>query len=218
MTTRNDDLAQALGLVQIGTALCHEAIDGLDEAAYDASSLLSGWTRKHLVAHLATNAEAVGRLLHWARTGERTPMYSSPEQRTADIDAGSRRSGRQLAAWFDRSASALSYGLTAMTPTDWNSEVVTARGRAVPASEAPWMRARELLVHAVDLGTGTGFADLPEPFLTRLRQEILAHRAGEDVPDLVGPLPELTAHLAGRPSSGVRTAAGAPAPTLTPWL
>ena len=48
---------------------------------------LPGWTRKHLVAHLAGNAEALLRLLHWAGTGERTPMYTSPEQRNADIES-----------------------------------------------------------------------------------------------------------------------------------
>lgn len=216
MTTT--DLSSVLGLVNTGTALCRNAVTGFDEAAYDAPSLLPGWTRKHLVAHLAANAEAVGRLLHWARTGERTPMYSSTEQRNADIEAGARRSGAALTAWFDQSATALSGTLAAMRPEQWSRGVVTAQGRTVPASETPWMRSREVLVHAVDLGTGLGFADLPESFLTRLRDEILARRAGEDLPELVGPLPEVTAHLAGRASSEVRTADGRPAPALSAWL
>lgn len=218
MTTATADLPLLLGFVQTGTRLCSDAIAGFDEAAYDAPSLLPGWTRKHLVAHLAANAEAVGRLLHWARTGERTPMYSSPEQRDADIEAGSRRSGEELTAWFDESASALSRALAGMAPEQWSREVVTAQGRTVPASETPWMRSREVLVHAVDLGTGLEFADLPEAFLVRLRDEILARRAGEDLPDLVGPLPEVTACLAGRRSSGVSTVDGGPAPTLGRWL
>lgn len=218
MTTTTPDLPSVLGLVETGTALCRDEITGLDEAAYEAPSLLPGWSRKHLVAHLAANAEAVGRLLHWARTGERTPMYSSPEQRNADIEAGARRSGAALTAWFDQSATTLSGALAAMGPEQWSREVVTAQGRTVPASETPWMRSREVLVHAVDLGTGLAFADLPESFLTRLRDEILARRAGDGAPELIGPLPEVTAHLAGRASSGVRTVDGRPAPALSPWL
>lgn len=218
MTTATADLPSVLGFVQTGTALCRDAITDLDEAAYEAPCLLPGWTRKHLVAHLAANAEAVGRLLHWARTGERTPMYSSPEQRNADIEAGARRSGEQLTSWFDESATALWRALAGMEPEQWSREVVTAQGRTVPASETPWMRSREVLVHAVDLGTGLRFADLPEAFLTRLRDEILERRVGEELPGLVGPLPEVTAYLAGRPWSGVRTADGASAPTPARWL
>ena len=49
---------------------------------------LPGWTRRHLVAHVAANAEALGNLVHWAATGIPTPMYSSPEARAAGIDRG----------------------------------------------------------------------------------------------------------------------------------
>lgn len=214
MTTATADPPLLLGFVQTGTRLCSDAIWGFDEAAYDAPSLLPGWTRKHLVAHLAANAEAVGRLLQWTRTGVRTPMYSSPEQRDADIEAGARRSGEEPTAWFDAAATALSHALAGMGPEQWSHEVVTAKGRTLPASETPWTRSREVLVHAVGLGTGLEFADLPEAFLTRLRDKILTRRTGEGRPDLVGPQPALTAYLAGRPASGLRTADGGPAPTL----
>lgn len=60
----------------------------------------------------------------------------------------------------------------------WQAEVVTAQGRAVPAAETPWMRSREMLVHAVDLGTGLAFADLPDAFLAALRADIADVVAG----------------------------------------
>ena len=40
-------------------------------------SLLPGWTRAHVLAHVAGNADALVNLLTWARTGEETPMYAS---------------------------------------------------------------------------------------------------------------------------------------------
>ena len=74
------------------------------------ASGLPGWTRRHVAAHLAANADAVGNLVHWAATGERTPMYSSPEQRAADIERGSTPHGDELRAWFDASAARLCRG------------------------------------------------------------------------------------------------------------
>ncbi|MBI4940318.1 MAG: maleylpyruvate isomerase family mycothiol-dependent enzyme [Actinobacteria bacterium] len=214
------DLGATLSFVTTGTKLCADAVAGLDEAGFAAPSALPGWTRKHLVTHLAANAEALLRLLHWATTGERTPMYSSPEQRNADIEAGAQRPGTDLARWFTTSAARLDEALTAMPADAWAAEVVTAQGRTVPASEIPWMRAREVLVHAVDLATGVTFADLPDAFLSALGDEIRAKRAaaGEQVDGLVGSLPAVTAHLAGRGTSGVTTQDGAPARAPSPWL
>jgi maleylpyruvate isomerase len=209
-----------LGFVAAGTRLCADAVAGLDDAAFAAPSALPGWTRKHLVTHLAANAEALMRLLHWATTGDRTPMYSSPEQRNADIEAGALRPGADLAHWFTTAAAQLDEAFAAMPEAAWAAEVVTAQGRTVPASQVPWMRAREVLVHAVDLATGVTFADLPEHFLVALGDEIRAKRAaaGESALEVAGSLADVTAWLAGRGTSGVTTPDGAPASALSPWL
>jgi len=214
------DLPTTLRFAATGTRLCADAVAGLDEAGYAAPTGLPDWSRKHLVAHLAANAEALIRLLHWARTGERTPMYSSREQRTSDIAAGALRSGAQLGAWYTTSAHALDEALSAMPPGAWEAEVVTAQGRTVPASHVPWMRAREVLVHAVDFRTGLTFADLPQDFLSALIAEIRAKRAGagERVPELVGSLADVAGYLSGRGTSGVTTPDGGAPPALTPWL
>lgn len=201
-----------------GTELCRKAIAGLDEDSLAAPSRLTGWTRKHLVAHLAANAEAIGRLVAWARTGQEQRMYSSPEQRNADIAAGAGLPGRELTAWFERSAGELAAAFESLPPRAWQAEVVTAQGRTVAASETPWMRSREVMVHAVDLGTGVTFADLPASFLDELRHDIILKRGSDHVPDVVGDDADVTAYLAGRPYAGVRTPAGAPPPALPPWL
>jgi maleylpyruvate isomerase len=214
----NRTLEESLAWCAEGTELCRKAIAGLDEPAYTAPTLLAGWNRRHLVAHLAANAEAIGRLVSWARTGRETRMYSSPGQRTADIEAGARLSGRELTAWFDRSAAELSAAMAALPAGAWHSEVVTAQGRTVPAAETPWMRSREVMVHAVDLEVGLTFAHLPDAFLTALRADIIGKRGAQNVPDVRGTAAAVTAYLAGRPYTGVATRDGAPAGELPPWL
>ncbi|MER5597001.1 maleylpyruvate isomerase N-terminal domain-containing protein [Streptomyces sp. NPDC002265] len=188
-----------------------DAVAGLDEDGFSAPSLLPGWTRKHLAAHVAANADALGNLVHWAATGERTPMYASAEERAAGIARGPALSAGELRAWLTGSAERLAQGLDRLTDGQWRHRVVTAQGRSVPATELPWMRAREVCVHAVDLRTGAvTFADLPEGFLAALVEEIRAKRQLTALPD--GPLPEVAAWLAGRPHTL------ADALELGPWL
>src|SRR5262249_23505930 len=94
----------SLRWVEHGTQLLATQIAALDERAMAEPSALPGGTRKHLVAHIAANADALGNLAHWARTGERTPMYASMDRRNADIESGARRSATQLKAWMNASA------------------------------------------------------------------------------------------------------------------
>ncbi|MDQ6525867.1 maleylpyruvate isomerase family mycothiol-dependent enzyme [Nocardioides sp. LHD-245] len=194
----------------LGEQLVADAVAGLDEDGFGAATLLPGWTRRHLVAHLAGNAEALAHLVTWAATGVETPMYASPDERAAGIARGALLSGADLAAWERRSATALAGGLAGLTEDRWSHEVRTVQGRSLPATEIPWLRAREVLVHAVDLDTGIAFADLPADFLDALVTDVTAKRG--DVPHVTGPLPEVAAWLAGRPHTLTD------APDLGPWL
>jgi len=182
----------------------------LDTVAYDGPSALPGWSRRHLAAHVAANAEALGNLVTWATTGIPTPMYASAEARAAGIERGLTMTPGELDAWLRRSAATLAARLRRMTQDQWAAEVATAQGRTVTADEIPWLRAREVCVHAVDLDLGVTFADLPGAFLEALCAEVTAKRG--DVPDVEGPLAERAAWLTGRPHD----LAGAP--FLEPWL
>jgi maleylpyruvate isomerase len=187
------------------TALMLGAVDGVADSAFASPSSLPGWTVGHVVAHLHYNAEAIGRLAQWARTGIETPMYPSQAHRNADIEAGSRLAPAELRRLVYASAKALADAFDALTPPMWAHMIVTAQGRTVPATELLWMRFREVAVHGIDLGVGFGFgfADLPSDAVAKLVDEIVAKRlsAGEG--------PALAAWLTGRTTAG---------PSLGPWL
>ncbi|WP_436774617.1 maleylpyruvate isomerase family mycothiol-dependent enzyme [Yinghuangia sp. YIM S09857] len=232
---------EALRWARIGTGQLLGACAAFDESAYGAPTPLPGWTRRHLAAHIAANADALRNLVHWAATGEPTPMYATPEERRAGIERGTTMTAPALNDWLTRSAATLDTDLSALTAAQWDHEVVTAQGRVVPASEIPWLRAREVCVHAVDLDAGIEFADLPADFLTRLAAEAAAKHDGAPVPVLTltatdrnhtwtvnldrspthisisQPLPTICAYLTGR-ATAVPTDAGAPAPELPAWL
>jgi maleylpyruvate isomerase len=197
-----------------GTALFLGAAAGLGEDGLSDDSLLPGWSRKRLVAHVAANADAIGNLVSWAATGVETPMYASPEERAAGIARGAALPATELDAWLRASAERLGEAMDGLTEAQWQHQVVTAQGRTVPAAETPWMRAREVCVHAVDLGLGVTFADLPTGFDEALCEDIHVKRGMPELPAEVAgaPLTEVTAWLAGRPH------AIADAPELGPWL
>ncbi|MEU0936052.1 maleylpyruvate isomerase family mycothiol-dependent enzyme [Embleya sp. NPDC005971] len=225
--------------MRLGTARFLDACAALDEAAFDADTPVPGWTRRHLAAHVAGNADALGNLVRWAATGEPTPMYASADERRTGIERGTTMTDAELMNRLNRSATALAAGLDALAPDRWAHEVVTAQGRVLPAGEIPWLRAREVCVHTVDLAVGIGFAAFPEGFLRRLTTEAAAkHGAGSGpAVDLTATdidhtwrladhgepvvirasLADITAYLTGRVAV-LPTESGIPAPELGAWL
>lgn len=64
--------------------------------------------------HLHFNAEALRRLVAWARTGEPTPMYTSARHRAFEIEAGAVLPAAQPRAEVHRSATALGADLNSL--------------------------------------------------------------------------------------------------------
>jgi maleylpyruvate isomerase len=227
---------QSLAWMTDGTQRLLTDLADLPDEALTAPTALPGWTRRYLLAHLAANADALRNLVHWARTGEERRMYASNEQRDADIAAGARLPAAELRAWIESSAGALAADLDAMPAPAWEAKVITAQGLTRSASEIPWMRDREVYVHAIDLGAGTQWTDLPAEFLAVLLDDVAARRsskgagpalavaatdtghawevtgAGAPVP-VSAPLAGLAAYLTGRPAPAL-----AAAPALPAWL
>lgn len=185
-----------------GTRLLLATLDGLTEADFDAPSLLPRWTRRHVVAHLHGNAEGLRRLVHWARTGEETPMYPSDERRDAEIEEVAGLPVAELRALVRGSAEALARDLDELPAGAWDRTVQGRRGE-MPAREIPWLRAREVAVHLTDLAADADFDDLPPDLLKALVDDVLAARVD------AGKGPALARWLTGRSSK---------APDLGPWL
>jgi maleylpyruvate isomerase len=157
-------------------------VNRLTDAELRAPSALPGWTRAHVVAHVSRNAEAITRLLHWARTGEPTPMYTSQDQRDREIEEGSRRSAIELAEDAAESAAAFEAAARGL-PEDKLEETVarTLDARPFPVRRTGAMRRTEVEVHHADLLLGYTAHDWPADFhdhLLKRRRRELAERAG----------------------------------------
>jgi maleylpyruvate isomerase len=144
-----------------GTVLFADTLAHMCDEAFDAPSTLPGWTRRHVTAHVARNADALVNLLIWARTGTRTPMYRDPGQRRADIAISASQTADALRTDLFASARRLDAALDTMPNRCWTASVESASGRAIVAAEVPWLRTREVYVHVVDLQAGVSFTDVP---------------------------------------------------------
>jgi maleylpyruvate isomerase len=153
-----------LGLIDDATARLAEATEGLTDEEVAAPSLLPGWTRGHVITHVARNAEALRNLLIWARTGVETPSYTSQEARDADIEAGAGRTAAALAADIRESGAAFS-AEAAILPEGARLVMVSMLdGVDFPAERVLPRRLTEVELHHTDLGSGYTRADWPAAF------------------------------------------------------
>jgi maleylpyruvate isomerase len=180
------ELSDSLSWLVGGTSFLFRVVDRLDDDQLREPSALPGWTRAHVIGHVARNAEALGRLAAWARTGLETPMYTSPMQRDADIEASAALPADRLRAELTSTAGELTAALDELDEKTWQTTLLSAQGRLIPATEVPWLRVREVWLHAVDLAAGARLTDLPDGVLDALLGDVAATMsAREGCPSVV---------------------------------
>jgi maleylpyruvate isomerase len=142
-----------------GTRDAHErlmrALDDVhfDDAMARGDSALPGWSRGHVLTHLARNADSNTRMIEAAKIGSPVAQYpGGMEQRASEIEAGA---GRSAAALLDdvRSADdALADAYAGVDEETWQRNALRWGTETWPVLDLPFLRWREVAVHTVDLG------------------------------------------------------------------
>jgi maleylpyruvate isomerase len=224
-----------LGEVDRATARLLDTVAALDPDPA-APCLLPGWTRGHLLTHVARNADSLLNLLTWARTGVATPQYPSRAHREADIQAGSGRPWDVLLADVRDSAARFAEAAGELPAAAWLTELELSDGPH-PAAVVPWRRLREVEVHHVDLAAAYTPKDWPEFVAHRVLHEVAGALTGVSLtlcpdevghrvpvgaggpPEVRGPAYALAAWLAGRsPGTDLTTEPAGPLPTIPEWI
>jgi len=234
--------AELTARVDAATARVLGTAAGITDDAARQPSLLPGWTRGHVLTHLARNADGLRNLLIWARTGVETPQYASSEARNDEIEAGAGRPAAELAADLAGSAAAFGAEAARLADGDWLGQVRALRGPAHPAWVTLRRRLTEVEIHHVDLDAGYGPADWPVDFSAELLPRVAGdfsdadcpaallndstnrsqHRIGpaERPPEITitGPSWQLLAWLLGRSDgTGLTAEPAGPLPPVPPW-
>lgn len=230
-----DAFGEETEAVRAATERLLATVDALSESLIPEPSLLPGWSRGHVLAHLAGNADGHRRMLDGAEQGVLAAQYASPEARQAEIEAGASKSSAEIVADLRAACEALDRRYRSLSLPAWDRPVRPLGRERRPARRLLWARLREVEVHHVDLAAGYGFADWSEAFAARLLGEVAGTFAArgdrpalrlvaDDVdevwgtgqePEFIvsGPFRELCAWLIGRASGdGLRSDSDLPTP------
>ena len=207
-------MEETLSALETETARLLATVARLNDPA--AASGCDGWTRGHILTHLARNADGLAGLVRAAVDGSGETMYASAQARDADIEAGAGRAMPELADDLRVSSVRLAQALPRLAGLDAGLMVErTPGGPRFRAADLPNMRLREVLYHHADLRAGFDFADFPAELVAAyLAREATALSGRPDAPALTL-APDGQAPIEVGP--GGPTVAGSPAALLR-WL
>lgn len=203
--------AEVLAEIERSQARVESAVADMSDGQARDDSVLPGWSRGHVVTHLARNADALNRFAVGVLSGTQAEMYpGGREARGAAIEEGADRPVELLAADLRFAGRRMIESLRQIGPDQLDTPVLWRK--PVTARDVPVLRWCELEIHHLDLGIGYTVADWPDAFVDSILARDLPHLA-EAAPDVALPdLPrsELLAWLVGRPTrDGL--------PELPPW-
>ncbi len=168
-----DGLADATGRLV-------RTVDSLTDEALAAPSVLPGWSRGHVVAHLALNAEAFIGVLRGVTAGDDVPMYRSEEARNDDIEGLAGGPAAQLRERFLASTTHFQEAVVAVPEGGWAGEFrrLPSGGQLFQRIGLPGMRHREVEIHHADLDAGYGPGSWPPEFLDGIFARLVDDRSG----------------------------------------
>ena len=239
-----DDLQTALDEMAAATDRLLTSVDGLTDQACREPSLLPGWTRGHLLTHVARNADALTNVVRAAVTGDGRPMYpGSPDSRDLAIEEGAGRHLGDLRLDLAESAEELLGAFADFAAEAREREVTLRFGATAYGWEIPRIRTREVEIHHVDLDTGYTPEDWTPEFAARTLDQLTPFfldqrdcpigelvatddsgrwRIAGEGPALVGTTSQLAAWLTGRAPGSTLAVAGAadgtPVPPAPRWV
>jgi maleylpyruvate isomerase len=202
-----------------GTASLTATAAALTDDQARQPSLLPGWTRGHVLTHLARNADGLRNLLIWARTGVETPQYPSWDAREAAIEAGARRAAAELAEDLRRAAAGFAEEAASLPAAAWDAPVRGFTGPEHPAWYTLFRRLIEVEFHHVDLGAGYAPPDWPVPFVADQLDHVIRQFARrDDVPAFVLEVTGTGQRLPVGPASADSVTVAGPGCWLLAWL
>jgi len=166
------DSSRILNAQVVGCASSHQrllqALDGITDEQCRQPSMLAGWSRGHVLSHLANNAYSHVRMFTAASRGEETEQYEGGKPtRDAQIEAWSNLSAHELVGHVRASIYALEGAWASATPTTWTGFGIKshAGGGRVLITDLMLMRWCETEVHLADLNLDYSFENWDATFV-----------------------------------------------------
>lgn len=160
-------------------------VTSLSEDELAAPSKCDGWTRAHVVAHLARNADGVCNLIEWATSGLETSMYASREQRDADIERTAKLPREELFADLAEANARLAEAVEKLKNEGVQVDEVAIASGPISSLSLVARRTTELVIHHDDLATTWEWHEAdPEAILDAIEVCVRRLQANPDSPGL----------------------------------
>ncbi len=165
-------IKESLLLARRGTAYFSRQLAQLTAEDMSGPSMLAGWSRGHVVAHVGYNARYLARLLEDVRRGG-TEVKAANHDDAHHIDYGATLPDAALRNLYAHAAVHLNVEWRDLPADKWETSLEREGQRPLHVADTVWGRAFEVWVHAVDLNAGARFEDLPPQLLDRLFRTVL---------------------------------------------
>lgn len=167
------------------TDMMMATVTSLSQEELAAPSKCDGWTRAHVVAHLARNADGVANLIEWATSGLETSMYASREQRDADIERTAKLPREELFADLSEANERLSEAVERLKNEGITVDEVAILSGPINSLSLVARRTSELVIHHDDLATTWEWHEAdPEAILDAIEVCVRRLQANPDSPGL----------------------------------
>ena len=176
------DAALLLDGIHSSAARLRATLDALSDVQAREPSALAGWSRGHVVTHLARSADVYRWLLTLARTGAEPGPRADAGTLDRALREGAGRSGEELAADLRSSLDRLLDEAASMPADRWSVLVTALAGWRHPAWFTLYRCRRELETHHVDLDLGYTPADWPADYVTWALGDTLAALTAHQFP------------------------------------
>jgi maleylpyruvate isomerase len=185
VTKTAQSLAGDIGRMQRESGMVMATVTSLNDDEIGKPTKCAGWTRAHVIAHLALDAEAMTNLATWATTGREHPDYASREERNAGIEAAAGQSAAELAGALEGANDRLVAAFRALEDGAQVPTLPTLFSGEVNAFSLPARRTTELIVHHDDLDTTWEWHEAdPEAILDAIEVCVLRLQADPRSPGL----------------------------------
>jgi maleylpyruvate isomerase len=150
------DRSELNGQIDLATQRLLDHARLLTEDDLRAASLLPGWTRAYVLAHLARGADAMRDLLAGARSGGQPAAFAGAQEMGAATQESAALRAEDLITDLADSAMALRAVARQLPDDAWQVAVQVPGLDPFPAAEVLTRRLTEVELHHCDLGTGYG--------------------------------------------------------------
>lgn len=160
-------------------------VDSLADDQWAGPSALPGWTRAHVVAHLALNGEGFGRALEGVLGEKPEPVYDSDEIRDADIAELADQKPSEIRERYFAATQRLRDLFSDLHDQHWEATVSRLPdGPIWPVPQLVTTRQLEVEIHHADLDVAYSARDWPADFTVRLLDLVTSnHAAAATSPD-----------------------------------